>query len=353
MKRGLSTFRRHPEITRIVIAATPLLFVIALLALFIFPVKFYVQCETLGCVPITTPESLERILVLDEPKSREVIESDTPDIKQTKKIKEHERTGLIYGGRLTFLFFAVTYFAVCAFAFGIGCFVIAKSFASETKKPIRWTLVFAAISGGAGVTLYMLPDLYMRIFKPLFQMTISHDLGAAFQLMRFASSFGFSVALLLVFASCAVLYSRDSGSSENALKHIAAQMKHLRLILYVGTFMLVTGVLLIRSVFNWSVAFLMRDEQVIKIADKFFSDLTAIEGAYFTLILALVYLPAAFILQKRAESLSDLPTLETEREKVLTDYGLGFSLTQSLPRVLAILGPLLAGPVGELLSRAG
>jgi len=117
--------------------------------------------------------------------------------------------------------------------------------------------------------------------------------------------------------------------------------------------MLVSGVLLIRSVYQWSLAFLLRDDQAVKVAERFFSDLLSIEGAYFTLVLAVVYLPAAFILQRRADSLSELPELDTEKEKVLKEYGLGFSVMQSLPRVLAILGPLLAGPVGELFSRVG
>jgi hypothetical protein len=338
-------------ITRVLAAAVPLYFLLALLVLFIIPVSKYVQCRGAKCDPI--PQHLTRVLVLDDPKTREVVQTDTEEIKTKKTIKEHERFGLIYSGRLTFLFFAVVYGSVCAVAFAVGCFVIAKSFAAESKHPINWTILLVAVTGALGFYLYHHPDRYMRIFDPLLKSTISQDLEAAKYIMVLANSFGFSVALFLALASCAVLYSRNTGAYPDSLKQIATQSKYLRLVLYVGTFMLVSGVLLIRSVYQWSLAFLLRDDQAVKVAERFFSDLLSIEGAYFTLVLAVVYLPAAFLLQRRADSLSELPELDTEKEKVLKEYGLGFSFMQSLPRILAILGPLLAGPIGELFSRVG
>lgn len=342
---------RRFDLPRLLIAAIPLASVLLLLLLFVIPVKKYVQCQS-PCQDISDEANLKRVLVVPDPTAGEVLEND-PEIKRKKAISNQERTGLVYSGRLTFLFFAVTYAAVSAIALAIGCFVIAKSFASESKHPIWWMILVAGICGAAGSYLYNHPELYMRIFDPLLKITISADLAAARTLMMIANSFGFAVALLLTLASCAVLYSRHTGSYPDGLRQIAAQTKHLRLVLYVGTVMLVTGVLLMRSVYQWVLAFLWRDAQVVKVADRFLSELLSIEGAYFTFILAAVYLPAAFILQRRADSLAELPELETEKEQVLKDYGLGVSLTQSLPRVLAILGPLLAGPVGELFSRVG
>lgn len=342
---------RFAKITRALEAGTPLYALLALLILFLIPVTLYVQCEGGRCEPIH--KNLERVLARDDPKSREALSADTDEIKQKKRIKEHERVGAIYSGRLNFLFFAVTYTSICALALALGCFVIAKSFASESKHPIRWMILALGITGATTFYLYHHPDRYLRIFDPLLATTISHDLSAARHLLIMANSFGFSVALLLALASCAVLYSRHRGPYPEALKQIGAQMKLLRVVLYAGTFMLVSGVLLIRSVYQWSVAFLLRDDLALKVGDKFLSDLLSIEGAYFTLVLAVVYLPAAFILQRRADSLTELPELEAEKEQVLKDYGLGFSLMQSLPRVLAILGPVLAGPIGELFSRAG
>jgi hypothetical protein len=338
-------------ITRVLAAGTPLYFLLVLLLLFLYPVRTFVQCQGAKCDPID--QNLTRVLVVDDPKTREVVQTDTEEIKTKKAIKEHERVALMYSGRLTFLFFAVVYGSVCVVAFAVGCFVIAKSFAAESKYPINWTIVLAAVTGALGFYLYHHPERYMRIFDPLLGLTISHDLEAAKHILVLANSFGFSVALFLTLASCAVLYSRNTGAYPDALKQIGTQMKYLRLVLYLGTFMLVSGVLLIRSVYQWSLAFLLRDDQAVKIAERFFSDLLSIEGAYFTLVLAVVYLPAAFILQRRADSLSELPELDTEKEKVLKEYGLGFSVMQSLPRILAILGPLLAGPIGELFSRVG
>lgn len=88
-----------------------------------------------------------------------------------------------------------------------------------------------------------------------------------------------------------------------------------------------------------------------KIGADFLSGILAIEGGFYTLVLVAVYLPAAVVLQRRARVLDALPVDEAEKEKQLQQYGLSFSFTESLPRILAILGPTLVGPVGELLNR--
>jgi hypothetical protein len=50
--------------------------------------------------------------------------------------------------------------------------------------------------------------------------------------------------------------------------------------------------------------------------------------------------------------LHKLPLERAERVEVLSAHGMTFSFTESLPRVLAILGPVLAGPIGQFLSRS-
>lgn len=47
---------------------------------------------------------------------------------------------------------------------------------------------------------------------------------------------------------------------------------------------------------------------------------------------------------------SPLKLKPEDSEKTLKDQGLTFSFRESLPRLMAILGPLLAGPIGELVK---
>jgi hypothetical protein len=337
------------QFRRAIIAAIPLVSVILLLIVYESSVLTYIRCVDNNCEPI--PKNLNKVLVPDDPETHEPTPDDSKEDKRGKEIKQHERYAARYGGRVTWLFLRLAYIISCLTAFIVACAVVHRSFADKDKRAIIWVIGVVAVSIGFGILLYNKPDRYMTIFLSLFKITIENDLANITELMIQVNSFGFAVSLSLVLAACAILYSPNSNSAPAGLKQLSAKMKDLQAILYAGTIMLVVGILLIRSVYQWSLAFILRDEQSIKVAETFYSNLLASEGGVFTLMLASVYLPTAFILRRRAGSLNDLPEQNPEREKLLKDYHLTFSFTESLPRLLAILGPLLAGPVGEVFSR--
>jgi hypothetical protein len=164
-------------------------------------------------------------------------------------------------------------------------------------------------------------------------------------------SLGNAAAFSLLLTSCATLLPSYEPSFPGGAKQLARRMKYLQGVLYAGTFLLVTTILLKKSIYQWSLAFTSREEGAVRVAEKFISSLLAVEGGFYTLVLVAVYIPAAVILQRRANHLEELPDEGAEREKQLNEYDISFSFTESLPRLLAILGPVLAGPVGELLSR--
>lgn len=340
---------KKPQIKRVAIAGIPLILLIGLTLLFGYITRIYVQCERGNCEPIG--QNLNRVLVADEPVIRELVPGEPLESIKKKEIMTAERTAAIYSGRLTFIFLAMAYFLICALAAAIGCFVIARSLAQTTKHSTRWLLGAIGLTVAFGLSLYFRPDSILLIFDPLFRQTISHDLTTARDFMVKLNSFGFAVILFLTLAIGAILYPGKAGAKPDDLKQLSRRMRNLQLILYVGTLMLIVGVLLIRSVYHWSLAFILREGPALKAADTFFSGLLTAEGGYFTLILAAVYLPAAFILRTRAELLTGLPEAEPEKEKVLQNYNLAFSLSQSLPRLAAILGPVLVGPIGEMFSR--
>lgn len=331
------------------VSLTPMWALIALVVLFIYPVNKYVQCVNGGCESIGM--NLTKVMVPDDPTTRSYQSGDNEDTKRKKDIVSHQRTALMYSGRLNFLFLVMIYISLCVVTFFVACFLIYRCIQMTGNKPTKFVAAIGSATLAIGVGLYLKPSLHMRILLPLIQSTVAKDLSGTEQLIQLSNSCAFAVAFLLTFTSVMILIPINKSSYPNSLKQIATQMKYQRVILYLGTFILIAGVLMVRSLYQWSLAFVLRDDQAIKAAEGFFSILLAAEGGYFTLVLAAVYLPAAFILRHRADSLPGMPEDEEKKDEVLKKYDMNFSFSHSLPRVVAILGPLLAGPVGELFSR--
>jgi hypothetical protein len=129
------------------------------------------------------------------------------------------------------------------------------------------------------------------------------------------------------------------------------QMQDLRTVLYFGTVLLIVGVLRMSAVTQWTLAFIPPD--ATDAAKSFYLTLSSVTGGFNSMILAAVYLPAAYILQRRAQLLAkELSLSPEEKEKIMGSKESTFSIKESLPKILAILGPLLAGPIGDLFTKA-
>jgi hypothetical protein len=254
-----------------------------------------------------------------------------------------------YSGRVIWVFFIMTYMLLSLVALAAAFVLVYKIFSDWNKRPSLWVIITLAISAAIGFSLYRNPESYMNTLKALLEHTVNVDMANIFQVTNLTNSIGFASSFALVIASCAILLPPYKDSSPKGLRELSIRMNYLRIVLYVGTLLLVVGVLLMRSIFQWSLAFIPQTEKgVEKIVESFTSSIVSAEAGFYTLILAGVYLPAAFILQWRARSLKGLPDQTSEKDKVLHSYGLTFSFTESLPRIIAILGPFLVGPVGEL-----
>lgn len=334
--------------TRVLIAGVPLISLISLALLFSYVASGYVRCERGNCDGIG--QNIQRVLADEDPKTSEPLSGESAEDARKKAILKFERAASIYSGRLSFTLLLVANLLVCAIAFAIGCIVITRSLAETTTHPTRWLFIGMALSMAVGLIHYYQPDT-LGIVGPVFERTTSHDVRTIGELLKRLTSFGYAVILFLSFAVCAVVFWGNASAKPDDLKRLSLRMKRLQLVLYAGTLMLVLAVLLMQSVSQWSLAFIPPDGQ--KAATALFSGILTVEGGFLTLVLAAVYLPAAFLLQKRAESLPDLPETEPQREEALKNYNLAFSLSQSLPRIAAILGPVLVGPIGEMLGRLG
>jgi hypothetical protein len=70
------------------------------------------------------------------------------------------------------------------------------------------------------------------------------------------------------------------------------------------------------------------------------------------LLLAAVFLPTLYILHLRAKALlKDSGFIASAQEEKLKAAGFSFSLSNTLPRVLAVIAPLLTGQIADLLGK--
>jgi hypothetical protein len=131
----------------------------------------------------------------------------------------------------------------------------------------------------------------------------------------------------------------------------AMQMRRLKEVLGASSAILVAGVLHMGAWLRWPAALIANEaahEAVLGAALA----ITLFWGVTFTLMLVSTYLPAAFILAKRAQALlqesSSQPAIP-EPEEWLKGHGLFLSLQDHFPQFGLMLAPLLASPLSSLL----
>lgn len=202
------------------------------------------------------------------------------------------------------------------------------------------------------------PPVFMPQMHELLGCTAKADLPFVIELAYWTNVAGLAVTLCLVAASCAILAPPRRG--RHGALELAARMDRLRVLLYSGTLALVTAVLRVNVTTQWALSYLAPEsdkDKVRVVATKVIGELasafTTTQAASNTLLLAAVYVPAFLVLRGRAARLADGRMPPPAREKWLKERGLSFSFSEYVPRIVAILGPLLAGPLGELLGRLG
>jgi hypothetical protein len=273
----------------------------------------------------------------------------------------------------TFLIGVSTLLSIASLFAAFG--LIHKSGSFGDENPATRTAVSMGLTLLVGVLFWGSATRWMLVMKNILDLTINNsDIEGAVPIvygtMRVTNSLIYAAAFALVISACAILRPRKAitethdGNERDAAREravsgdasvdpakklsvISGQMKDLRVVLYVGTLLLVISVLLLNAVNQWSISFIPPD--AVEAARSFYVGFSSVFGGFHSLILAAVYLPAAYVLQRRARQLAkELPP--DQQEETLKSNGLTFSLRESMPRILAILGPLLAGPIGDLLK---
>jgi hypothetical protein len=345
-------FRVMSKLTvkNVVWASVPILLLATLIGIRIYGAYEFVLCGSHRCQSIA--DNLGQVFVADNPNDRIPLATDTAEQRQRRAIQNYEVAGQRYGGRLSWVFMASVCALVCFAAYLLGCYMIYTPLHKGNPNRIAWLIAAVFLSAAVWIFLHRHPEYHMPLLQRLLPNTLETDVHGVARTMSLLNSFAFAAAFHLILAMVSILLEIETlKKSATSLNEVAQGMKRLQTILYASTLMLVVGILLERSVLQWVVTFMSHDEPAVKVAQNFMTSILAIDGGFFTLALALTYLPSAAIVRSKAERLEQLPKDETEREKVLQGYGLNFSFTESIPRLVAILAPLLAGPVGELFGR--
>jgi len=80
------------------------------------------------------------------------------------------------------------------------------------------------------------------------------------------------------------------------------------------------------------------------------SGLLRIWGVFYTTLLVAIYLPALFLLRQRADRVAGAEATPAAHDEWLAKRGLKVSIPEALPRIVALLAPILAADASKLLN---
>jgi hypothetical protein len=221
----------------------------------------------------------------------------------------------------------------------------------ETGK--RWLLILLAVLFAVDASLLVSWKVSADTSSPaqlLLASTVAQVQHSINRYNRLFDSMSLTAIISLAFAACATLWQPDINETPEE-KDMVRRVGLLRYVLYVSATLLALSVLRLSATLAWGESFLPPESGTGKAVATLVSSITSSLGAYFTLLLLGMYLPATMLLRSRARKLAQGETME-DKDEWLKKRGLALSFSDYLPRIVALLGPLLAGPIGELLGRA-
>jgi hypothetical protein len=310
--------------------------------------------------PTTEPEKESHAALLLE------LKTDSSNIRQEIASRYSSRLGWTF---LTAVFFLLSFSAIV-----LSIVIIRDS----VVKTMRWIAVTSVVAGLFAIIMFT-SQVYMRILRELYSKTVFGGYDLPFPLLNFSNVFGFAATIFLVVAVSAILFSVEEKETEeetvadytarqnamgelstNATKLATAasitlaekyekQMNNLKFVLYLGGAMLFVAVLQLNTLAEWHKAFLPPEfsTAVSSLHLTFFKSSIAFQAGIYTIMLGVLYLPAAYIIKQKADALKRLGVLPAGN---LADKGLGFSFWDFLPKLLTILSPFLATSALELIK---
>lgn len=147
---------------------------------------------------------------------------------------------------------------------------------------------------------------------------------------------------MLVAGFMTVLYTPNV--TKFSVGEVRLQQKHLSLLLYTGTAVLISGVVATYAFVRTPTIFLDGNTQALKYMNEFAATITTALGVLFTLCLAGTFLPASMVVSARARRLAYTAGKEEpefDSQGWLKEQGLATSHFQHIGQAVAVLAPFL------------
>jgi hypothetical protein len=269
-----------------------------------------------------------------------VSESDSAEVKAAS-----------YSARASWALVSGVSFLACLVAVlcaGMIIYNILRGMKPWNRGLLILLVIFASVDIALLISLNVAADRWSPA-QTLIGATVAQAFHAVNRYNRLFDSMSLTATLCLASAACVTLYQRDVNAKADIVD-VARRVRMLRYVLYVGATLLALGVLRLSAMLSWGQSYFASESVTGKSVSTLVSGITSSLGAYFTLLMLGIYLPAALLLRQRALEVAEGNDLE-EKEDFLEKHGLAISFADYMPRVLALFGPLLAGPIGELLAR--
>ncbi len=247
---------------------------------------------------------------------------------------------------------------VCLYAASLGGIIIYRS---HTRKRLFTVTIIGSIliivglislivSSLTGNALYRI--IYYFSFSTL-QATGLYSqafLGHVELLLLVINILAVIVPSIVLLAAASTL-APSPKQTDDDLVHLTTQMRHLNGVLNMGSALLVGGILHMSAWLRWPTSLLNDPTEHAALSETVLS-ITLFWGTTFTLMLIATYGPAASYLSTQARHLAERAqqagTIK-DADRWLHDNHLSVTLGEQLPQISAILGPVLAGPVGSFL----
>jgi hypothetical protein len=220
------------------------------------------------------------------------------------------------------------------------------------------TLLALAIATGHLTYLSLVPtslkcvnfDLTLAILRNSSRFSDAF-LGQRIQPMAYLVVMLATVAAMLLVAAATSTVNLPAVPSDPNAPRAGVHMARLRNVLYIGSVMLITGIINMGAWMRWPAA-LFSSSEAAEISGMALG-VTTYWGATFTLTTIAAYLPPAVYLRMKAvEDFRQANPDKTlaEQETWLKNHNLTISPGSQLVPIAAMIGPLIASPLGALLS---
>ena len=220
----------------------------------------------------------------------------------------------------------------------------------QTRRILILTVIAVAADIALGLALWTAEKDANSPAQQLLRATVgqAHGLPGINKFNRWGDALSLTGTLCLAVAASATVWQRDVSKKLTA-DDVTIRVRLLRPVLYVGALMLVVAVLRLATTHAWAVTYLPADTDLGKAVAGFTKGIIGTLGIVFTLLIAGIYLPAALMLQARVR---EVAATQQSPEDFIKNNGINLSVPATLGRVIVLLGPFLAGPLGDRLVEA-